>query len=207
MYRCHPQIAKLKEVLHSGAIGEVRMIHGHFNYNMGQNHTNIRMSNPMAGGGIMDVGCYPVSFARLAAGCDPIECKAVAKIGLVSRVDELAAIALYFPTGAVASISCGMQVAVENTVTIHGSEGSIHFPTPWFGPSKEGKFIVKNKNGANEVKCDAGGLALYAIEAVHVADHIAERQSPAMSWADTIGNMNTLDALRKSIGLVFDCER
>jgi predicted dehydrogenase len=207
MYRCHPQAFKLKELLRSGAIGEVRMIHGHFNYNMGQNYKNVRMSNPMAGGGIMDVGCYPISLARLAAGCEPCECKAVAKIGAVSRVDELAAISLYFPTGAVAAITCGTQVAVENTVTIFGSDGSIHLPYPWFSPLREGRLVLKNKDGVNEIKTDAGGLPLYAIEAVHAAEHIAARQAPAMPWSDSIGNMNALDAVRKSIGLVFDCEK
>ncbi|HYG73449.1 MAG TPA: Gfo/Idh/MocA family oxidoreductase [Planctomycetota bacterium] len=211
MYRCHPQCFKLRELIESGIIGEVRMIHGHFSYDMTIKHANvyknIRMSNPMAGGALMDVGCYPVSFARLAAGCEPIECKAVAQIGAVSRVDEWTAMSLKFPNGAVASLSCGMQVAVENTVSIFGSEGSIHFPTPWFGPAKEARFILKTKSGlSEEFKIDAD-LPLYAIEAVHVAEHIDKRQAPAMTWADSVGNMATLDTLRKSIGLVFDGEK
>jgi predicted dehydrogenase len=210
MYRCHPQCFKLRELLKQGVIGDIRMIHGHFSYDMTVKHPNvyknIRMSNAMAGGSLMDVGCYPISFARLAAGCDPVECKATAHIGLVSRVDEFTSMSLRFPNGAVASLSCGMQVAIENTVTIYGTEGSIHFPTPWFGPAKEARFIVKSKAGTDEIKIDAN-QALYAIEALHVAEHIAARQAPAMTWADSIGNMATLDALRASIGLVFDCER
>ena len=79
-----------------------------------------------------------------------MECKATAQIGLVSRVDEFTSMSLRFPNGAVASLSCGMQVAVDNTVTIYGSEGSIHFPTPWFGPAKEARFFVKRKSGAEE---------------------------------------------------------
>ena len=206
MYRAHPQTFKLRELLKSGVIGEVRTIHAHFSYNMGLNYSNIRLSNPAAGGGIMDVGCYAVSMSRLAAGCEPLEAKATAKIGAVSRVDEQAAGALFFPTGAVAAITCGTQVGVENTATIYGSEGSIHVPSPWFPPAKDAKLIVKTKSGAQEVIIDAGGLPLYAVEALHVAEHIEKKQAPAMTWDDTIGNMATLDALRKSIGLVFDCE-
>jgi len=210
MYRCHPQCFKLRELLAQKVIGDVRKIHGHFSYDMTIKHPNvhknIRMSNPMAGGALMDVGCYPVSFARLAAGCEPVECKAVAQIGAVSRVDEWTAISLKFSNGAVASLSCGMQVAVDNTVTIYGSEGSIHFPTPWFGPAKEARFILKTKSGSvDEFKLDAT-LPLYALEAAHVAENIEKRQAPAMTWADTVGNMTTLDALRKSIGLAFDGE-
>ena len=206
MYRCHPQTFKLRALLDSGVIGEVRMIHAHFSYNMGPQYGNIRMSNPKAGGGIMDVGCYPVSVARLAAGCEPLECKAVAKIGAVSRVDEQAAATLYFPNGAVAAISCGTQVSAENTVTIFGSEGSIHNPSPWFGKGKESKLILTVKGVSEEIKVDTN-VSLYGIEALHVAEHIAARQAPAMTWADSIGNMETLDALRRSIGLVFDCEK
>ena len=206
MYRCHPQTFKLRELLKKGVIGEVRMIHAAFGYNMGPQYTNIRLSNPAAGGGLMDVGCYAVSMARLAAGCEPLECRAAAKIGAVSRVDEQATGSLYFPNGAVASISCSTQVGLDNGATIYGSEGSIQVPTPWFPPPKDAKLIVRTKTGAEEVKVDAN-LPLYAVEAVHVAEHIAKRQAPAMPWADSLGNMSTLDALRKSIGLVFDGER
>jgi hypothetical protein len=48
---------------------------------------------------------------------------------------------------------------------------------------------------------------LYAVEADHVQEHIAKREAPAMPWADSIGNMTTLDALRASVGLVFDGEK
>jgi predicted dehydrogenase len=206
MYRCHPQIFKVRELLAQRAIGEVRMVHAHFNYNMGPVYTNIRLSNPAAGGGMMDVGCYAVSMARLAAGCEPIECRAVGKIGPVSRVDEQAAGTLLFPNGVVAAISCATQVQADTFVTIFGSEGSIHIPVPWSPPAKGARLIVKRKTGPEELSIDAN-LPVFALEAMHVAENIAKRQAPAMPWADSVGNMAALDALRASMGLVFDCER
>jgi len=204
MYRTHPQTFKIRELLKSGAIGEVRMIHADFSYNMGPKYTNIRLSNLAAGGGIMDVGCYPVSFARMAAGCEPLECKAVARIGPVSRVDEQATMALSFPNGAVASLSCATQVSANCTATIFGSEGSIHVPVPW-KPGNEAKIILK-RGGKDEEIVTRTTVPLYAIEADHVQEHIAKREAPAMNWADSIGNMNALDALRASVGLKFDGE-
>src|SRR5690606_22714791 len=68
MYRCHPQTAKLVELVKSGVIGEVRLIQSNFSYDMGQNLGNIRQQNSAAGGGVMDVGCYTMSAARLVAG-------------------------------------------------------------------------------------------------------------------------------------------
>ena len=205
MYRCHPQTFRLRELLARGAIGEVRNIQANFSYNMGLQFTNIRLSNPAAGGGIMDVGCYPVSLARLAAGCEPCEAKATAKIGLVSRVDEQAVGALYFPTGAVAAIACGTQVSTDNTATIYGSEGSIHIPEPWKPAVQGAKMFLRGKSGTEEI-VTGGGAPLYGLEAQHVAEHLARRESPAMPWADSIGNMRALDMLRASIGLKFDCE-
>ena len=40
-----------------------------------------------------------------------------------------------------------------------------------------------------------------------MAKHLADRQSPAMSWADSLGNMQTLDAWRAAIGLTYPMER
>jgi predicted dehydrogenase len=207
MYRCHPQIARLVELIRSGRIGEVRMMQGSFSYNMGPQYANIRMSNAMAGGGLMDVGAYAVSLARLVAGCEPVESKAVARIGPLSRVDEQASISLGFSSGAVASLSCGMQVQVEHGFTVLGSEGSIHLPAPWFGPSQPPALVVTDKTGASEeIDVSAEGVGVYALEARHVAEHLSDRQAPAMTWADSIGNVIALDALRESIGLRFDCE-
>ena len=205
MYRCHPQTAKLRELLARGAIGEVRNVQAHFSYNMGLQYTNIRLSNPAAGGGLMDVGCYPVSLARLAVGCEPCVAKAVAKIGSVSRVDEQAVGALYFPNGAVAGFSCGTQVSVDNSATIYGSEGSVHIPEPWKPGAKGAKMFLRGKSGVEEFVTGAG-TPLYGLEAQEVAAHTAGHESPAMPWADSIGNMSTLDMLRASIGLKFDCE-
>jgi predicted dehydrogenase len=70
MYRAHPQTARLVEILRSGAIGEVRMIQGAFGFHWPKpwNATSRIISNELAGGGILDVGCYPVSMSRLIAG-------------------------------------------------------------------------------------------------------------------------------------------
>ena len=105
MYRCHPQIAQLQEAIGAGAIGEVRLIQAYFGYNMGGHNDDIRLQSAFAGGGIMDVGCYPISIVRLIAGAacgqpfaNPIiesdgyrsvmALKAYGHIGAESQVDE-----------------------------------------------------------------------------------------------------------------------
>ncbi|HKC75453.1 MAG TPA: Gfo/Idh/MocA family oxidoreductase, partial [Chloroflexota bacterium] len=210
MYRCHPQTARLKQLLDEGVIGEVRLIQSAFSYNMGPRYENIRLSNPAAGGGIMDVGCYTTSMARLIAGAEPVDVTGVAHIGAISRVDERAVGGLRFPSGIVASLVCGTQVHVDGDLRIWGSDGSIQVPNPWF-PGRGANRILIHKDGEakpREILAEGPG-ELYAIEADTVARHIAERQapSPCMTWADSLGNMKTLDAWRRAVGLTFDVEK
>ena len=233
MYRCHPQTARLVELIREGTIGEVRLIQAHFSYNMGGPQVNIRQQNEAAGGSIMDVGCYCASMARLLAGAavgrpfaDPVitsdgyrtqvALKGYARIGEQSRVDEWASAVVKFPGDIVANLVCGIQARVDPTLCIWGSKGHIFVPNPWFPGDErfggdQGAKIIIHHDDANEPQDEIvpGGRPLYTIEADIVAAHIADRQAPApcMSWADSLGNMVTLDAWRKDIGLVFDAEK
>ena len=218
MYRAHPQTIRLLEILRSGAIGEVRMIQGAFGFHWPKpwSATSRLISNELAGGGILDVGCYPVSMSRLIAGVasgksfdDPIAVSGAAHLGK-SGVDEWAAATLKFAKGIVAQVSCSVQVQQENVLRIYGSDGWILLPTPW-APARNGgaSKILIHKSGEKlpeeiDVAC---GKQIYANEADHFAEHIDARQSPAMSWDDSLGNLRTLDKWRAAIGLVYDQEK
>jgi len=205
MYRCHPQWAKIKQIIADGVIGEVRAIKSTFSYNMGMALENIRMSNPAAGGGLMDVGCYCVSFSRLIAGEEPIKANCVGYIGKESRVDQQTAGILIFPSGAVASFECGTQVNIPTAGNIYGSKGSISVENPWFATKGTTKVFVRvDKEEVITVESD---VELYAKEALTVAEYLDARQTPAMSWNDSLGQMRAMDMLRADMGLVFDVEK
>ncbi|HLK59212.1 MAG TPA: Gfo/Idh/MocA family oxidoreductase [Chthonomonadaceae bacterium] len=209
MYRCHPQTAKLKELIEQKVIGDVRLIQSNFSYNMGPKYENIRLSNPAAGGGIMDVGCYTTSMARLIAGSEPEIVVGVGHIGPISRVDEQATASLKFPGGIVANLACGTQVSADSELRIWGSAGNIRVPNPWF-PGEGGNKILVQKAGETPTEIIVeGGAGLYSIEADTVAQYLEARQAPppCMTWEDTLGNMATLDAWRSAVGLVFDVEK
>ncbi|MBD3174242.1 MAG: oxidoreductase, partial [Armatimonadia bacterium] len=205
MYRCHPQWERALETMESGAIGQTRIIDAAFSFNFGYPLDNIRMSNPMGGGGLMDVGCYCVSFARLMAGEEPEECEAAAHIGPESRVDEWATGTLKFPSGAVASLAFGLRCAVPTRATVHGDKGRIDISSPWFPDDESAKIIVES-DGETQTHDITYGRDLYANEALTVATHLDDRQAPHMSWNDSLGQMYALDALRASMGLEFDGE-
>jgi predicted dehydrogenase/aryl-alcohol dehydrogenase-like predicted oxidoreductase len=218
MYRAHPQTLKLIELLQQKVIGDVRVVHATFSFHWPKpwNDTSRLTSNALGGGGILDVGCYTTSAARLVAGvamgrpfADPIEVKGTAHVG-ATGVDEYAVASLKFPGGVIAQCSTGVQVNEDNVLRIYGSEGNILLPTPWV-PAKEGGTtkILVHKAGAAEpeevtVTTDEH---LYAIEADTVAKYLERRQSPTMSWDDSLGNMRTLDQWRQSIGQVYESEQ
>jgi predicted dehydrogenase/aryl-alcohol dehydrogenase-like predicted oxidoreductase len=216
MYRCHPQTAKLIELIQRRIIGDVRIIHATFSFHWPKpwSGDSRLTNNALGGGGILDVGCYPISAARLIAGAakgkpfaEPIELKAVAHLGSTG-VDEWAIASLKFPGDILAQCATGVQVNQDNVLRIDGSDGSILVPEPWV-PAREGgqaKIIVRRAGKEPEEIVVQGG-PIYAIEADTVAEHLDQRQSPTMTWQDTLGNMRALDRWRQEIGLVYESEK
>ena len=218
MYRCHPQTQRVVDLLREKAIGDVRVIRATFSFNAGWSPESRLLANSLGGGGILDVGGYCTSMARLVAGvalggdvAEPLEVAAAGHLG-ATGVDEWTVATLKFPGDIVAQLATGIEVQMESTVHIFGSEGDLFIPTPWV-VSREGgtSKLVLNKKGEKEpreilIETDRW---LYGIEADTVAEHLEARQAPfpAMTWADSLGNMQTLDRWRAAIGLVYESER
>jgi predicted dehydrogenase len=207
MYRTHPQWKKVREVLEAGAIGEPRILRSAFAFDTGPGHPDSRLlRHDMGGGGLLDVGCYCVSFCRWVAAEEPIDCQAVGNMGRESRVDETMTGVLKFPAGLVAYFTSGVRCNVSPDARIYGEAGSIEIVNPWLPPIGPTPVVVE-VGGKVETYEVESGVSQYALEALHVAEHIEERQAPAMSWDDSLGQVRTLDALRKDMGLVWDQEK
>ena len=212
MYRCHPQTAKLVELIRDGAIGEVRIIQAAFAFNAGWNPEGRLLNNALGGGGILDVGCYCASGARLVAGAalgrdiaEPIEVKGMGHIG-ETGVDEYAVATVRFENDIIGRLYTGVRLNLENVLRIFGTEGNIFVPSPWT-PTKE-SVIVLNRYGKDTEEIGFEAYAgLYALEADAVAENLDNRQAPQMSWADTLGNMRTCDLWRQGMGQVYDVEK
>jgi predicted dehydrogenase/aryl-alcohol dehydrogenase-like predicted oxidoreductase len=219
MYRCHPQTHKLIELIRSDAIGTVRVIQATFSFQMGFQADHRIYNNALGGGGILDVGCYPVSMSRLIAGAasgkdflNPIAVSGAGKLNDVTGVDNYAVGVMKFENGIVAQIATGVSVEQENVVRIFGDKGSLLVTAPWLLSIRGGTSdIVLNRNGKREIIEIKTDEWLYGIEADTVAEaiRVGKRQanSPAMSWDDTLGNIRALDAWRAAIGLEYAQEK
>jgi predicted dehydrogenase len=225
MYRCHPQIQKMVDLIQDGEIGEVRFIHATFGFQSNFNPQSRLFSREMGGGGILDIGCYTASMARKVAGAaagklflDPISVKANGKVG-PTGVDHIAAATLKFENDVVAQITCAVECNIGSSVTIYGSGGIITIPSPWLPsspcrgtrtpippntPIPPSQIVINSyqRGETSEITVEAD-RDLFTYEADMVANHIADRQAPAMSWDDTLGNMQLLDAWREEIGVIY----
>lgn len=213
MYRCHPQIARLVEIVRSGEIGEVRHIRATMAFKGGFDPASRLFDRELGGGGILDVGCYPASLARLIAGAaigapfaNPVEVRAVGHMG-TTGVDEETHAVLKFASGIMATCACAVRQDMDTSATITGTEGSIRLPDPWVpgrnaGPSDA--TIEITVGGETRVEDIRRPQMLFAFEAEvasrAIADGAQEPPAPAATWADSIGNAETLDRWRAEIG-------
>lgn len=222
MYRLHPQVEKLGELISSGAIGEVRMIQSSFGFQMPRFMPEHRLfANDLAGGGILDVGGYPVSMSRFIAGAaagkpflDPVKVSGVAHLGQ-EKTDEWSAAVLQFENGIIAQVSCAVYVQLDNVLRIHGATGRMEVPDFWFaGGNRDqglGKIEIVRPDGSRETVSVNEKGHVYSFEADAVAEAVfAGRQefaAPGMSWADSVGNLRVLDKWRAGAGLEYEIEK
>ncbi|MCC5831225.1 MAG: aldo/keto reductase [Phycisphaeraceae bacterium] len=220
MYRCHPQTAKVVELIQKGAIGEVRMIQGSFGFNAGFNPESRLFANALGGGGILDVGCYPVSYARLIAGAamgrpfaDPVSVSAEGKL-TETGVDGWAAAALRFENGIVAQVATGVQCQLDSALRIFGSTGSLVIAKPWVHGRDAGDTTtieIHRRGQETETVTTETQVPAFTYEADLVAQAIlagkTEAPAPAMSLDDSLGNAMTLDQWRQKIGVIYEAEK
>src|SRR5690606_21241646 len=177
-------------------------------------------ANHLAGGGILDVGGYPVSMARLIAGAiegrpfsEPDTVMGTAHLGK-SGVDEWASAVLRFPSGLIAEVSCSVSLEQDNVLRIFGTGGRIEVMDFWFASGREGGtgcIEIIRGDGARETIPVTEGWHLYAFEADAAAEAIrAGRQEfapPGMTWDDTLGNLKVMDKWRADAGLEYEIEK
>ncbi|MGK0189486.1 MAG: putative dehydrogenase [Verrucomicrobiales bacterium] len=218
MYRCTAQTAKIVELVKAGAVGKVKSIEASFSFAAeGAQPDGRHLNKALGGGGILDVGGYPMSIARLIAGvanglpfAEPEELKAVGHLG-DTGVDEYTSAVATFPGGIIARLSCGVTLSEPIEVSIAGDAGRLYVPLPWksapLGGTTELHLFKAGVDEAEVIEVTTEEH-LYGAEADTVARFLDARQaaSPAMSWDDTLGLMRALDRWRAEIGLRYEGE-
>ncbi|MEV0802181.1 aldo/keto reductase [Kribbella sp. NPDC050281] len=213
MYRCLPQTKLIAQLVRDGELGTVHQIQATFAFASSFRPESRIFADELAGGGILDVGGYPVSMARLIAGAatgqpfaDPAAVTAVGTVG-ETGADEWTVATLFFEGGVTAQVSTGVRLGDQNQVRIFGSKGYLVVEDPWFGGDGKPTHVTLHKVGEEPRDISADPALIYAAEAEAVARAIEQRQAPEMSWADTLGNLTVQDAWRAAIGQQYASER
>lgn len=198
-YRCHPRYRTLRRLLAEGAIGELRMMHATFAFD-GSTLDRPRLYAPeLGGGGLMDVGVYPLSFIRWLAGAEPVAAQALGIKG-PSGVDEWAGGVLRFPNHVIATFATAVRCAQPSSAWLYGATGAIEVVEPWRCPP-QAPLILHRPGVAPEQFVADDRLSLYGREALTVARERDRRQAEACPWDDSLRGMELLDTLRHQIGV------
>ena len=192
MYRFHPLYDCLLNYLRAIGIGEITCIASTFTWCL-DDYTQISASEKLAGGALMDVGCYPVNFARLITGEEPISVCAYQR---GKGVDYTMAGLLKFPSGTIGEIECSIESHERVRAEILGTRGSIVLESPW-NPGNETASFVVHKEGQTE-RITTSGANRFMLEIEDFVAVIRGEAQPRWPVEDAVDNMIVLDALRLS---------
>ncbi|WP_434175476.1 aldo/keto reductase [Brachybacterium conglomeratum] len=210
MYRFHPQTVRVLELVAEGAIGELVHVDASFAFDTGSRSGRL-FDTATAGGGILDVGCYPLSLARFVAGAavgrPSVEPASLTGRGTIGEtgVDEWAVAELSFPGGATASLRTGVRLADPQSATITGSRGVIRLSDPW-GLGEE-QVIELDVVGEEPRRLEIPCASTYALEAdALVRAARAGGEVPELTAENSLGQARALDAWREELSLRFPFE-
>lgn len=200
-----PTFRQAREWIAAGRIGRVRMVMADFGFDA-PFHPHTRVFDPaLAGGGLLDVGVYPISFASMAfGGAEPDRVTGLADVGQ-SGVDEQAAMVLGYGAERLAVLACGVRTQTPQVAHIIGSEGEIEFPYPCWKSTVVRLLRTKEEPVTREVPHPCNGFEYEAQEAMRCLRE-GLKESPLMPLDETLGIMRTMDRLREQWGVKYPGE-
>jgi predicted dehydrogenase len=188
MIVCHPQWIRTMELARGGHIGVRRTVIGSFGY-FKLDPENVRNIREYGGGGLMDVGCYPIKASRMFFGEEPVRVSATMVRDANFGTDVLASGLLEFPSGQCV-FTCGTQVAANQSMKFLGTTGAIEMEIPFNAPPGEVTRIFVDGQVEEFAACDQ-----YTLQGDRFSQAIVERRAPPVTLEDALGNMRVIEAL------------
>jgi len=190
MWRHHPQTHRLHELVSGGAVVELRLVRATFSFTL--RAEDVRLDPALAGGALMDVGCYCVSGSRLLGG-EPVEVSARQVLGR-SGVDMRLAGTLVFPGDVLAQIDCAFDLPFRQGLEAVGSEGTLRVATPW-GIDAPGIVLER---GGNSERIDVEPADRYRLQSDNFSSAIRGLGQPLLGRDDALGQARAIDGLYRS---------
>jgi len=191
MARTHPQWLRAKEIVDSGAIGDLRLMTCVFSY-FNKDAANIRNKMSAGGGALMDIGCYPVTLSRMIFGCEPVRVTSSVERDPEFGTDRLTSAILDYPQGQCV-FSCSTQLNPYQRVLIFGTKGRVEIEIPFNALPDRPMRIIVEPGGIEELPvCDQ-----YTIQGDLFSRAILEDGPVPVSLEDALGNMLVIEAVFK----------
>src|SRR5208282_6170942 len=200
MVRTHPQWLRTRELIASGRIGQLRSIQGFFSY-FNTDPKNIRNIAECGGGGLMDIGCYPINTSRFLFGEEPLRVSSLLERDPKLEVDRLTSAIMEFPSGH-ATFTCSTQLVPYQRMQVLGTKGRIEIEVPFNAPNDrpcrifidDGRDVFGGGVSLETVpKCDQ-----YTIQGDVFSRAVRGEGEVPVSVEDAIRNMAVLDAVLRS---------
>ena len=191
MTKLHPQWLRSRQLVRSGAIGELKAVHTVFSY-FNRQPANIRNRLEFGGGALMDIGCYAVTMSRFLFGAEPRRVAAQIERDPEFHIDRLTSGMLEFPGGH-AVFTCSTQMAPYQVVQIFGTTGRLEIEIPFNAPPDRPTRLFVNGTPEEFAICDQ-----YTLQADHFAQAIWGEEELAVPLEDSLANMQAIDALFRS---------
>lgn len=195
MYRYHPQWQTVKQLVSDKSIGKMKMIQSFFSY-YNADRNNIRNKKEVGGGGLLDIGCYCVSFARFLFDDEPGRVLGLVELDPDSHTDRVTTGILDFSNGS-STFTCSTQLMPYQRVNIIGTDGRIEVEIPVnTPPDQPARIWLHLKSGSKEIMFDA--VDQYTLEGDTFSKAILDGQPVPVGLEDAVNNMKVIEAIFKS---------
>jgi predicted dehydrogenase len=197
MVRCHPQWLRARELVRSGAIGTLRVVQGSFSY-MNRDPANVRNQADIGGGGLYDIGCYPIVGSRFLFEAEPLRVASQIEHDPHFATDRLTSVLLQFPTGQ-ALFFCSTQLVPYQRMQILGTEGRIEIEIPFNAPpDRPCRIFVDDGSELGDRSARAEMFDVvnqYTLQGDLFARAVRSEHALPFPLEDSVNNMRVLDAV------------
>jgi len=189
MWRHHPQALRLAALASGGSIGDLRMVRAAFSFPL-SDPRDARLLEGHAGGGLMDVGCYCISAARMLAG-EPLGVTAE-QVSAPSGVDRRLVATLRHEDDVLTHFDCALDLPDRSELDVVGSDGVLHVSDPWHCVATGIELVVGARRREH---FDIPEANPYSCELDDFAEAVAGEHPPRLGLADALGQARTIDAV------------
>jgi predicted dehydrogenase len=200
MVRTHPQWVRAREIARSGEIGHIRAIWSFFSY-FNRDPKNVRNVADWGGGGLMDIGCYPIQISRFILGEEPRRVCAIIDRDPDFKTDRLDSAILDFPS-AQSTFTCSTQLAPWQRVQILGTNGRVDVEIPFNAPPDVPTRIfvdIGQKSFGEKVRVEEFPVSdQYTIQGDVFSRAIRENSDVPTPLEDSVRNMAGIEAVFRS---------